>query len=271
MDSYELLSALQLVIRWVHVFAAILWIGQTYLFNFMEKSLEVSDHENIVGHLWMVHGGGFYHVEKQRLPEIMPLKLHWFKWEAAGTWISGAILITLTYYVDGLLVEPGMDFGLAAVIGIGAILVSFFVYDFLLRSPLGRYPVLFAVVGLGLIMAMHHGFSLVMSSRAAFIHVGAVLGTIMAANVWIRILPTQSRMLAAARAGEKFDPGIASTGPQRSRHNSYTVIAVVAVMISNHYPTHLYGNEHSTIVLGMLILIGWIMARLFRGPLKMWS
>jgi uncharacterized membrane protein len=268
MESYNLLATLQLIVRWMHVFAVILWIGQTYLFNFLEKNLEPSDEPEVLGKLWMVHGGGLYRVEKQRFADFMPATLHWFKWEAAGTWLTGATLIALAYYVDGLLIEPGMDYTVAAGAGIGAILLGWFVYDGLVRSPLGKSPRLFAVVGLGLILALHYGFLQVMSSRAAFIHVGAVLGTIMAANVWVRILPAQTRMLAFIGTGERPDPGLSATGPMRSRHNSYTVIAVVAVMIGNHYPSISYGSDFSTIILGAMILVGWGVARLFRGPTK---
>ncbi|MCH8121763.1 MAG: urate hydroxylase PuuD [Bacteroidetes bacterium] len=268
MDAYDLSAIVQMVVRWVHVFAAILWIGQTYLFNFMERSLEATDEENVVGNLWMVHGGGFYFVQKQKLPEILPLKLHWFKWEAATTWISGAILLGLAYYVDGLLVTPELSFGLAASVGIGSLIITWFVYDGLVRSPLGKHPILFALVTLLLILALHYGFSVVMSSRAAWIHVGAVLGTIMAANVWIRILPVQRQMLVAAKKGEAFDAGVADMGPMRSKHNSYTVIALVLIMIGNHYPTISYGSRYSTLILGLVVVIGWIAARMFSGPLR---
>ncbi len=266
MDSYNFMATLELIVRWIHVFAAILWIGQTYLFNFLEKNLEASDDRDVVGKLWMVHGGGLYRVEKQRFADFMPKTLHWFKWEAAATWISGATLIVLAYYVDGLLVAPGMDYSLAAGAGVGAIILSWFVYDGMVRSPLGRYPVLIAVLGLVLILALHYGFLQVMSTRAAFIHVGAVLGTIMAANVWVRILPAQTKMLAHIGTGTAPDPALSATAPMRSRHNSYTVIAVVAIMIGNHYPSISYGSEFSTLILGAMILAGWGAARLFRGP-----
>ncbi len=266
MDAYDASAIVQMVVRWVHVFSAILWIGQTYLFNFMERSLETAEEDNVVGNLWLVHGGGFYFVQKQKLPEILPLKLHWFKWEAASTWVSGAILIAMAYYVDGLLVTPELSFSLAASVGIGALIISWFVYDGMVSSPLGKKPVLFALVALALILSLHYGFSLVMSSRAAWIHVGAVLGTIMAANVWMRILPSQRLMLAAVKRGESFDSTVAKTGPMRSKHNSYTVIALVLIMIGNHYPTISYGSQYSTVILGIVVIIGWIAARMFGGP-----
>ncbi len=265
MDSYTLNAWLQAIVRWVHVFAAILWIGQTYLFNFFERSLERDDSKpNVAGNLWLVHGGGFYLVEKQRIPELMPRTLHWFKWEAASTWLSGAVLIALTYYRGGLLVDTEQSYTVAAWTGIGSMVVGWLLYDLLVRSPLGRRESLFAVVGLGLLAALHAGLSEVMASRSAWIHVGAVVGTIMAANVWMRILPAQRRMIAAVEAGGEPDTDLAATGPQRSRHNSYMVIPLVFVMIGNHYPTIAYGHTHSTIVLVAVVLMGWVAAHLIR-------
>ena len=258
------ISILQAVVRWIHVFSAILWIGQTYLFNFMEKSLERSEDANIFGNLWMVHGGGFYFVQKQKQPKLMPMKLHWFKWEAASTFLSGLVLIILTYYIDGLLVEPGQNFWVAAVVGIGSSILGFGIYDGLVRSPLGKKPIAFAIIGLVLLLALHQGYLQVMSDRAAFIHIGAVIGTIMTANVWERILPAQSKMLAAIERNEPFDPKIAATGPARSRHNSYMVVGLVLIMISNHYPSITYGNDYSTAILGLVIVAGWYVAYLFR-------
>ncbi len=267
LDADSLLSFLQLVVRWIHVFAAILWVGQTYLFNFMEDSLEKADGDEVViGTLWMVHGGGLYRVEKQRFASFLPPVLHWFKYEAGFTWLSGMVLITLVYYVDGLVIGPGQDFLTAVVAGSLSIFVGWFVYDRLVRSPLGKNPRLFAAVGLILIMALHLGFLEVMSARAAYIHVGAVLGSIMTANVWERILPAQTKLLNGIRSGVPPEAGIASTGPLRSRQNSYIVVPLVAIMISNHYPSISYGSDHSTLVLGVLVLLGWGVARLFRKP-----
>ncbi|MFT5142671.1 MAG: putative membrane protein [Rhodothermales bacterium] len=264
MDWDTALSFLQLVVRWIHVFAVILWIGQTYLFNFMEDNLEPAEGENVVGKLWLLHGGGLYRVEKQRFANFLPPTLHRFKWEAAVTWLSGLVLITLVYYVDGLLTTPDQDFAMAAVVGGLSLPAGWLFYDALVRSPLGKHPRAFALVGLLLIMALHLGFLEVMSPRSAFIHVGAVLGTIMTANVWERILPAQSILVKAIGTGIKPDASIAATGPMRSRQNSYVVLAIVSIMISNHYPSVSYGSEHSTIVLGVLVLAGWGVAGLFR-------
>lgn len=265
MADYDFLGMLEAAVRWIHVFAAILWIGQTYLFNFMERSLEPSEDDNVSGNLWMVHGGGFYLVEKQRLPKIMPMTLHWFKYEALATWVSGVVLITLRYYMGGLLVEPGQSFWVGTGVAVGAMVVGWLVYDVMVRSPLGRNERIFAVVGLVLLMAVHFGFLQFLSSRAAFLHIGALLGTIMFVNVWNQILPSQRKMIALAEKGKRPEQSLMATGPLRSKHNSYMVVPLVFIMISNHYPSISYGSDQSTLVLGALLVVGWIAARILRG------
>lgn len=270
MDAYDIEAWVQAIVRWTHVFAAILWIGQTYLFNFLERNLEAQqgDKKNVSGSLWMVHGGGFYFLEKQSVPEMMPLKLHWFKWEAAATWISGFILLIMLYYFGGYLIEPTRDFTVAAAVGLGVLVVGWVVYDAMVRSPLGRREVAFAVIALLLLLGVHYGLSQVLTSRAAFFHVGALMGTVMALNVWMRILPSQRKMIAATKAGTPLDPAVMATGPLRSKHNSYMVIPLVFIMISNHYPTISYGSDYSTLILGGLLVAGGAMARLMRGGPK---
>jgi uncharacterized membrane protein len=266
MQASDILQWLEPIARWVHVFAAILWIGQTYLFNFFEKSLEVDEHTkaNVKGSLWMVHGGGFYFVEKFKTPELKPRTLHWFKWESAITWISGAILITIVYYMGGALAEPEQNKTLAAGVGIGAIVIGWALYDLLVLSPLGKNDTAIAVIGFLAMPAMVWGFSRVMSPRAAFIHVGAVTGTIMAANVWMRILPSQTKMLAAAKDGKTAAPDLSSRGPQRSKHNSYMVVPLVFSMISNHYPV-IFGSSYAWAIFAVAVAGGWIFARHMRG------
>ena len=266
MTTYDIEAWIEVILRWTHVFAAILWIGQTYLFNFLERNLEAQqDQENVAGTLWMVHGGGFYFLEKQKIPEMMPQKLHWFKWEAAATWISGALLLGFLYYMGGYLVEPTQDFTLAAVVAIGLVIVGWGVYDGLVRSPLGKNVWAFSVVAFVLLLGVHYVLSEVLTSRAAFIHVGVLMGTVMTLNVWERILPAQRKMIAAAKEGKRIDPAVMATGPIRSKHNSYMVIPLVFIMISNHYPTISYGHDYSTAILGVILVVGWGMARLLRG------
>jgi uncharacterized membrane protein len=257
---------IEAILRWVHVFAAILWIGQTYLFNWMEKSLEKGHpNPNIVGNLWMVHGGGFYIVEKQKYPELMPRVLHWFKWEAAFTWLSGIPLIALTYWMTGVLCEPEQNKNVGLVVAIGMLFVGWLIYDILVRTPLASNEIVFAAFGWISLVALAYFLPQVMSRRATFTHIGAMIGTIMAANVWMRILPAQRKILAAAKEGKPIDPKLASTGPTRSRQNSYLVIPLVFLMISNHYPT-IHGSDYSYAYFGGILIVGWIAARIFRGP-----
>ncbi|HUF10966.1 MAG TPA: urate hydroxylase PuuD [Rhodothermales bacterium] len=265
MDSYDFLAATQMLLRWIHVFAAILWIGQTYLFHLMERHLVRTPEGGAIGRMWMLHGGGYYQVEKRPFAAGMPEQLVWFKWESAVTWISGMLLLGLNYHMGGLMTEGDGSMGLAAGIGAAAIVLGWIVYDMLVRSPLGSRPILFAIVGFVLILLLHNGLVQVMSGRAAFIHVGAVIGTIMVANVWSRILPSQKKMLKAVRSGTNPDPELTSTGPLRSRHNSYVVLPLVLIMISNHYPTISYGSDYSTVILGAVTLAGWGVARLVLG------
>jgi uncharacterized membrane protein len=267
MSSDDLFEWLKAIVRWVHVFAAIMWIGQTYLFNWFEKNLETdaSTRPNVMGSLWMVHGGGFYFVEKQKNPELTPRTLHWFKWEAATTWLSGLALIVLTYYMGGLLVEPEQNVHVAGAAGIGLVVVGWVVYDLLVLSPLGKHDAVLAAIGWVALVAASFGLRKVMSSRAAYIHIGFLVGTIMAANVWMRILPAQRKMLAAAKEGQLAPDAIKARGPQRSRHNSFMVVPLVFVMISNHYPTISYGNDYSWVILGGLLLVGWFAAWVIRN------
>lgn len=268
MESYDILASAQLALRWIHVFAAILWIGQTYLFHLMERHLQSSSEPGVVGRMWMLHGGGYYQVDKRAFSSQMPEQMVWFKWEAATTWVSGVLLLGLTYHMGGLMTDGSTSPGLAAGVGTGAIVIGWIIYDMLVRSPLGERPLLFAIVGFVLLLLLHNGLSQVMAGRAAYIHVGAVIGTIMAANVWMRILPAQRKILAAVRAGEQPDPQLSSTGPLRSRQNSFLVLPLVAMMISNHYPTISYGNEYGTVVLGLILLVGWLVARWILGPAR---
>lgn len=265
MESYDVLAAAQMLFRWIHVFAAMLWIGQTFLFHLMERHLVPAPSSGGVGRMWMLHGGGYYQVDKKPFSPEMPEQLVWFRWEAATTWVSGIVLLGLAYHGGGLMVEAGMNPAIANSLGMASLILGWIVYDMLVRSPLAGRPLVLALVGFVLLLLLHNGLTQIMSGRAAYIHVGAVIGTIMAANVWMRILPSQKKMLHAARTGEEADRSVAKSGPLRSRHNSFLVLPLVLIMISNHYPTISYGNDYSTVILGGMLVVGWVAAWFLLG------
>lgn len=263
--SYEIEAWLQAAVRWFHIFAGIMWIGQTYLFIYMEKNFEhVDDPAKEGGNLWLVHGGGFYHVDKYRFRADMPRKLHWFKWEAGLTWLSGMLLLSLTYYMGGLLVEPEGSFSAAFLSGGALIVFGWLIYDVAAKSALGKDDRIFGVLGLVLTLAVHYGLTQVMSGRSAFMHIGVLFGTIMVANVWLRILPAQRKMIAALNSGDSLDSSLKTLGPKRSRHNAFMVIPVVFIMISNHYPVITYAHDNSTMILAAVIAAGWTAAFIMR-------
>ncbi len=254
-----------LVLRWTHVFAAILWVGTTYYFTWLDGQLRRS--ERAGGNVWMVHSGGFYTVVKQKTLGVAPSDVHWFRWEAMATWLSGLMLLGVVYYAGGLMVDasdPSVSENTPKLVGIGSLIVGWIVYDLLVRTPLVRSEWAFAVVALILTMLLACGLRQVMSARATYIHVGAVFGTIMALNVWMRILPPQRRMIAAAARGEAIDPTLGAGAKERSKHNTFIVVPTVLLMISNHFPTATYGNRYSLSTMAVLIVIGWCAAAVLR-------
>jgi uncharacterized membrane protein len=253
---------LHLLLRWTHVLAGIMWIGDSFLFMWMDRTLVAPDppREGVTGELFMVHGGGYYQLERRVfLPGKMPPVLHWFMWEATTTWVSGFLLLLVVYYLGGgaLLVDAGspLSFAAAAAVGIGTLVVAWLVYDALWKSPLGKSTPVAGGVSLVLFAALAWGLTRVLSGRAAFLHAGAALGTIMVANVWVRILPAQRRMLAAVRRGETFDPAPGLAAKERSTHNSYMTLPVLFTMVSNHFPAT-YGSPWAWLVLVLLALSG---------------
>lgn len=260
--SYVLQEWLNLALRWTHVFAGIMWVGATYYFTWLDRRFHTTDPDQV----WMVHSGGFYVVNKTGRPSPSHT-LHWFRWEAAMTWLSGIPLLLLVYYHGGLLLDgdPAKpSFAVAAAVGIGVIVVGWIVYDLLWLSPLARSEPLAVAISYALIVALSWGLTRVMSPRAAYMHVGAVLGTLMAANVWMRIIPAQKKMVAAAQAGGEPDQRLAERAKFRSKHNTYMVIPVVLIMISNHFPVTTYGHRYNWAVLAVLTLVGWGAAHVIR-------
>ena len=256
---------LNLLVRWLHVVAGITWLGQTYLFNRLEGRLAVAARQaGRPDPIWLVHSGGFYVVAKETSPAQLPKTLYWFKWESALTWMSGFLLLLIVYYSGGLLVADDADFARAAGIGLALLIVSWIVYDGMCRSPLGRSEAGMTVTAFALIVAIAWGLSRVMSGRAAYIHVGAMFGTIMAANVWNLILPTQRRMIALVAEGKRLGPAMEDQAMLRTRHNTYLSIPLIFLMLSNHFPTVSYGHRFSWAMLGVFVLLGWAGAHVMR-------
>lgn len=257
---------LNLLVRWFHVVAGIMWLGQTYLFNRLEgrlaEALAVAGQAEPV---WLVHSGGFYIVHKDKSPPQLPPTLHWFKWESALTWLSGLLLLLIVYYAGGLLTsDPDVPFGWAALVGLGSLALAWFTYDLLCRSPLGRNEKAMAAAGFVLLLALAHGLLRVLSARATWIHVGATMGTVMFLNVWELILPTQRRMIAAIAQGQRLDPALEDQAMLRTRHNTYLSVPLILVMLSNHFPTVSYGHSWSVGMLGCFLLLGFAAAHLLR-------
>ena len=251
---------LNLLLRWTHLIAGIAWIGSSFYFIWLDQHLErtvAGDDGEVEGRLWMVHSGGFYRVERRRIgPGRMPEVLHWFKWEAALTWASGLLLLAVVYYLTGgiYLVDPmlaRLKPAGAAGLGLGTIAVAWFVYDAIWAGPLSRRPALATALTLALIAGATILFCRLLSGRAAFIHVGAMLGTIMVANVWQRILPSQQRMIDATAAGRTPDFGESDRAKTRSVHNSYFTFPVLFIMLSNHFPA-VYGIAANTLALALI-------------------
>lgn len=253
-----------LLIRWFHVIAGIWWIGSSLYFVWLDNSFEPLKvpEDGVEGEVWMVHGGFFYKVEKRLMqPGKLPETLHWFKWEATFTWISGILLLMVVYYMTGgaYLIDPqvaAISLGQAIALSLGLIIGSWVIYDLFWQSSFAKNkPGAATIVSLlflgGLIYTLCHSFT----GRAAFIHVGAILGTIMVANVWVRILPGQQAMLDAATRGEVPDYTAGKNAKHRSLHNSYVTFPVIFMMISNHYPNTFEG-PHNWINLLLLMVFG---------------
>jgi uncharacterized membrane protein len=270
----HLIEVLGMLLRWLHVIAGIAWVGSSFYFVWLDDSLEPpapgSDAaaKGVSGELWAVHGGGFYNPQKYAVaPASLPGRLHWFKWEAYTTWLSGTALLALVYWMraQSMMVDPtvaALTSAQAVGIGIASMAGSWVVYDLLCRSPLGRHDGILAVVVFGLLTLLAWELSRTLGGRAAYIQVGASIGTIMAANVFFLIIPGQRRMVAAMKAGRKPDPADGLRGKQRSVHNNYFTLPVVFLMISNHYAAT-YGHPQAWAVLALIAAAGVLIRHFF--------
>jgi uncharacterized membrane protein len=272
---------LKLILRWGHVFAGIMWVGTTYFFTWLDgRFTELTERlpsgtseakSEPEKHIWMVHSGGFYIVEKQKVPAVMPEKLHWFRWEAAITWASGILLFIMVYYQGGLMVsfeDARISAGAAIALSVALLIVSWPVYDLILfklliKNELAGVAVSFLAVA-GVAFALGGTDKPLFTGRAAYLQMGAILGTLMVANVWMRILPAQRRMVAALQAGQQPDQAEAARAKASSKHNTFMAVPVVFIMISNHFPTVTYGSRYGWEILAVLVLVGWWAARIIR-------
>jgi uncharacterized membrane protein len=254
-----------LVARWVHVIAGIMWVGNSLLFNWLDRSLvsprEPGQTKKPIGTIWLLHSGGFYYVEKTLLEgEDMPAPLHWFKWQAYTTWLSGVVLLFIVYYAGGrasMVDNPGGPLSpLAAnLVGIFAILGIWALYEILQRVAAPKAPKMAAIVWLAAFIAVAIALTQLLSGRAAFIHVGAIMATIMAGNVFWTIVPSQRILVASVSGAEGNNAAISARAKRVSVYNNYFTFPVIVLMVSNHFPA-VYGHRYNWLLLLVLIAIG---------------
>jgi uncharacterized membrane protein len=236
----------QPLLRWMHVLAGILWIGHLYFFNFVNAHLaKTYDADS----------------KKKVIPELMPRALYWFRWGAAWTWITGFLMLMLIYYHGQLMQkdEFSMDNNTASLVALGIIIIIFFIYDAFWKAMKNEKAG--AVISYLAVVAIIYATSQIFAPRAAWIHLGAFFGTIMAMNVWMRIWPAQKKIIAGIKGtGPAPDPSVAASAGLRSKHNTYMSVPLLFAMISNHYAT-LYGDRNGWIYLSVIVLLGWLLTR----------
>jgi uncharacterized membrane protein len=258
---------LDLVFRWVHVIAGIMWVGNSLLFNWLDRSLvagpsRATDTSLTAGQVWLLHSGGFYYVEKTLLPgQRLPVPLHWFKWQAYTTWLTGAALLVVVYYVGAraALADPTvspLSHGRALVVAIAAIVGGFGVYEAMNRYVAPRDARAALILWLGTLVLLATSLIELLNGRAAFIHVGAMLGTIMAGNVFFTIVPSQRALVASVEAGQDDNAAELSARAKRvSIHNNYFTFPVILLMVSSHFPS-IYGHPRGLTLLLILVAGG---------------
>ena len=252
-----------LILRWIHIITAIAWIGASFYFMHLDASLrqKATLPKGVYGEAWEVHGGGFYQVQKYMVaPEHLPEELTWHKWQAYSTWISGFFLLIWVYYLraDLFLIDPAvlkMSPIVGAGVGIAALAIGWLLYDWMCNAKFGDNEVLLATVGFIYIIAMAAIFQHLYSARGAFIHTGALMGTIMTANVFLNIIPNQKKVVALLKAGKEVPAVYGAQAKKRSAHNNYLTLPVIFLMISNHYPLT-YSSPYAFVVVGLVLVAG---------------
>ncbi len=259
---------LNLSVRWIHMITGVAWIGASFYFVWLENNLNrANPKDGLAGDLWAIHGGGIYHLEKYKLaPPTMPENLHWFKWEAYFTWMSGIALLCLVFYFNPALylIAPGssMSGPEAVAVGIGSLDAGGCVVAFVCESALGKRPALLGFVLFVLLVAAAFVLSKVFSGRGAYLHVGAIIGTIMVGNVFRTIMPAQRALVAAIKEGRSPDPALPAKGLLRSRHNNYFTLPVLFIMISNHFPST-YGSQYNWLILAGIAVLAVLVRHYF--------
>jgi len=263
-------EGLSAVLRWLHVIAGVAWIGSSFYFIHLDLSLKTSPGlpDGVKGDAWQVHGGGFYHMMKYLVaPKSLPDDMTWFKWEAYTTWLSGFSLLVLVYYLNAelfLIDTSVLDLTpwQAAAIAFVSLLLAWLGYEALCRSPLGDVQV--ALVGYLFLVALTYGFTHVFSGRGAYTQIGALIGTIMVANVFVVIMPNQRKIVAALIAGQTPDPELGAAGKTRSVHNNYLTLPVIFLMLSNHYPL-LFATRFNWLTVAIVLLIGPVIRHFYNS------
>ena len=257
----HLMEWLNIIVRLMHITFGIAWIGASFYFVFLENSLNRTKglRDELAGNLWAVHGGGFYYVEKYKIaPQKIPKNLHWFKYEAYFTWLSGFCLLFIVYYFNAaaLLIDKNvLDITpLTGIgIGVGSFIAAWFIYDLLCKSPLAKKGIWFTIIGTIIAIGFAYAYTRIFSARAAYVHFGAMIGSIMVANVFFVIIPSQKAMVKAARENKPLDPTLGKNAGWRSLHNNYFTLPVLFVMISNHFPST-FGYKYPWLILGLITI-----------------
>jgi uncharacterized membrane protein len=268
------LEWLNLLVRWLHIITGIAWIGASFYFVWLDNTIrppapgsELAE-KGVAGELWAVHGGGFYNPQKYLVaPAELPKELHWFKWEAYSTWLSGFALLFIVYYLNAqaMMVDRSvadLSSWQAVGIGLGSLVAGWWVYDLLCKSPLGKNDLAFGLVIFAFLVGASYVLTHLLSGRAAYLHIGAMIGTIMVANVAHVIIPGQRKMVNAMMAGQQPDPAYGIKAKQRSVHNNYFTLPVLFLMISNHYAMT-YRHAHAWAVLAVIMAAGVLIRHFF--------